>query len=46
MEARLYELRGEVAIGLDQADRGELIPGEEVFARLRRMSGARRERAG
>ena len=32
---RLEELRREIQIGIDQADRGELIPGEEVFRDLR-----------
>lgn len=43
-EARLDELRSEIAKGLEQARRGELIPGEEVFARLRRKSREGRER--
>jgi antitoxin ParD1/3/4 len=29
------ELRQAIAIGIEQANRGELIPGEEVFRRLR-----------
>jgi antitoxin ParD1/3/4 len=32
---RLEEVRKEIAIGIEQADRGELIDGEEVFASLR-----------
>ena len=32
---RLEEVRKEIAIGIEQADRGELIDGEDVFARLR-----------
>lgn len=43
-EARLGELRGEITKGLEQARRGELLPGEEVFARLRKKSRNRRER--
>lgn len=43
-EARLEELRSEIAKGLEQARRGDLIPGEKVFARLRRKSRERRER--
>ena len=39
---KLDGLRREIAIGVEQADRGELIDGEEVFARLRR----RREGGG
>ena len=34
LEARLSELRSEVAVGLDQANRGELIPTEEVRKKL------------
>ena len=33
--ARLEELRREIARGVEQADRGELIDGEEVFRELR-----------
>jgi antitoxin ParD1/3/4 len=43
MEARLKDLRAEIAEGVDQARRGELIPGEEVRARIRRRSRARRK---
>ena len=43
VEARLDELRGEIAEGLEQARRSELIPGDEVFARIRQK---RRERNG
>jgi hypothetical protein len=35
---RIHQLRTDVAEGLEQAQRGELIPGEEVFARRRRKS--------
>lgn len=31
---RRDQLRADVQVGIDQADRGELIPAEEVFARL------------
>jgi antitoxin ParD1/3/4 len=44
-EARLADLRGEVATGMEQARRGELVPGDEVFARLRRRSRERRARS-
>ena len=37
-EIRLEELRKEIQIGIDQADRGELIPGDEVFRQLKRRS--------
>lgn len=42
---RLEELRREVKIGLDQLDRGEGIPAEEVFAELKKMSDKRRRKA-
>jgi antitoxin ParD1/3/4 len=42
-EARLDELRAEIAKGLEQAHRGEVIPGEEVVARLRQKSHERRK---
>ena len=35
---RLEQLRAEIQVGLDQLKRGEGIPAEEVFARLRRKS--------
>lgn len=41
-EARLQELRGEIAVGLNQARNGELLLGEEVFNRVRRKSRERR----
>lgn len=43
MAARLEELRGEIAEGLEQARKGELIPGDEVFSSLRQNSGERGE---
>ena len=43
MEARLKDLRAEIAEGVDQARRGELIPGEEVRARIRQKGRARRK---
>ena len=41
VETRLDELRGEIAKGLKQARRGELIPGDEVFARIQQKSHER-----
>lgn len=41
MEARLRDLRTDVAEGLDEARRGELIPGEEVRERIRGKSRQR-----
>ena len=39
-EARLESLRHEIAKGIDQADRGELIPGDQAFNRLRDKNNA------
>jgi len=39
-EARLEALRLEIAKAIDQADRGELIPGDQVFDRLREKNNA------
>ena len=41
---RLAELRKEIAIGAEQADRSEFVDGEATFAAIRRRS-ARRKRA-
>ena len=38
VEARLQELRNEVQEGLEQARDGDLLPSEEVFARIREKS--------
>jgi antitoxin ParD1/3/4 len=43
---RLAELRKEIAIGSKQADRGEFVDGEEVFAEIRRRSNPRKRAAG
>jgi antitoxin ParD1/3/4 len=37
-QAQLTRLRKEVALGLAQLDKGEGIPGEAVFAEIRRKS--------
>lgn len=34
-EVRTEELRRAIAVGIEQADRGEVIAGDEVFRRLR-----------
>src|SRR5437016_3781015 len=39
-QARLEELRREIAEGVQQADRGELIDGGQVFEELRRRNAA------
>jgi antitoxin ParD1/3/4 len=36
-ELKLEELRKEIAIGLEQADKGQLTPAEEVFERLEEL---------
>jgi antitoxin ParD1/3/4 len=35
---RLEELKSEIAMGIEAADRGELVPAEEVFERLRKRN--------
>jgi antitoxin ParD1/3/4 len=43
---RLAELRKEIAIGSEQANRGEFIDGEETFAAIRRRSAKRKRAKG
>ena len=43
MEARLQDLRSEVAEGVEQARRGDLIQGEQVREKIRRKSQKRRK---
>ncbi len=43
-QLRLADLRKEIAIGSEQADRGEFVDGRQVFAEIRQRS-ARRKRA-
>jgi antitoxin ParD1/3/4 len=43
---RLAELRKAIAIGSEQADRGEFVDGEETFAEIRRRSAARKRAKG
>jgi len=43
---RLSELRKEIAIGSEQADRGEFVDGEETFAEIRRRSAGRKRKQG
>lgn len=40
-EASLDRLRNQINLGLDQAERGELLDGEEVFEELERRSRTR-----
>jgi antitoxin ParD1/3/4 len=43
-QLRLAELRTEIAIGSAEADRGEFVNDEEVFAQIRRRAGRKRAR--
>jgi antitoxin ParD1/3/4 len=45
-QLRLAELRKEIAIGSEQADRGEFVDGEETFAEIRRRSAGRKRGKG
>lgn len=38
-QVKLTELRGEIAQGIEQAERGELNEGKEVFKKLRKRAG-------
>lgn len=42
-QMRFEELRKEIAIGIDQADRGQFVDGEEVFKKLKDKSNKRRQ---
>jgi antitoxin ParD1/3/4 len=44
-QLRFAELRKEIAIGSTEADRGEFVDGDEVFAAVRKRS-VERKRAG
>jgi antitoxin ParD1/3/4 len=43
---RLVELRKEIAIGSEQADRGEFVDGKEAFAEIRKRSAGRKRAKG
>jgi hypothetical protein len=45
-EAAFQALKATLQRASEQADRGELIDGREVFAEIRRMSQERRKRRG
>jgi antitoxin ParD1/3/4 len=45
-QLRLAEMRKEIAIGSEQADRGELVDGEETFAEIRKRSAERKRAKG
>jgi antitoxin ParD1/3/4 len=44
-ELGLTELKAKIARGAKQADKGELIDGQEVFEKLKKRSAARRRKA-
>lgn len=44
--SRLAELRKQIAIGSEQADRGEFVDGEETFAEIRHGSAERKRAEG
>lgn len=43
-QLKMENLRRSIQIGIDQADRGELIEGEEVFRQLRARNAAAQEK--
>jgi len=43
---RLAELRNEISIGSEQADRGEFVDGRETFKEIRRRSAERKRAKG
>lgn len=43
-EVRLTEIRAQVQAGIEQAERGELVDGEEAVARAKRRASAKRRR--
>ncbi len=43
---RLAELRRAIAVGSEQADRGEFVDGERSFAEIRRRSAERKRAKG
>jgi antitoxin ParD1/3/4 len=43
---RLAELRRQIAIGSEQADRGEFVDGDKTFAEIRRRSVKRKRARG
>jgi antitoxin ParD1/3/4 len=43
---RLAELRKEIRLGVEQADRGEFIDGKQAFAKIRKKSAQQRRARG
>jgi antitoxin ParD1/3/4 len=44
-ETRLAAVRAEVQAGIDQAERGELVDGEEAMARVKKRAAAKKRNA-
>jgi antitoxin ParD1/3/4 len=44
-ETRLAAVRAEVRAGIDQAERGELVDGEEAMARVKKRAAAKKRSA-
>jgi len=42
---RLVELRNEIALGSERADRGEFVDGPAAFAKIRKRSAERKKRS-
>ncbi len=45
-QLRLAELRKEIVVGMDQADRGQFVDGAETFAKIRQRRAQRKRPAG
>jgi antitoxin ParD1/3/4 len=45
-QLRLTELRKEIAVGIEQADRGEFVDGPVAFEKIRKRSAQRKRRKG
>lgn len=45
-QLRFGELRREIALGSEQADRGELVDGGEVFAKIKKRSSEQKRAKG
>lgn len=41
-QLRLAELRKEIAVGIEQADRGKFVDGPEAFAKIRQRGAGRK----
>ena len=44
-QLRLAEIRNEIALGSEQADRGEFVDGPAAFAKIRKRSAAMKKRS-